>query len=158
MIQHNIIDEYSKIINKINSYDIMVQGFFMFGFDNDNNTVFKDTVRAIKELDIDDAIMYILTPYPGTSYFKEFENAGRILTYDWEKYSWWNCVFKPKNMSPSELEEGLRWSYEQINKYCKKNLVSRMWKYRKRMWENPCITIKLVKDYCFNKVDVAKLP
>ena len=51
----------------------------------------------------------ILTPYPGTAIYERFEREGRILTKDWSKYSQAHVVFKPKRMTPEELQDGYAW-------------------------------------------------
>jgi hypothetical protein len=48
----------------------------------------------------------MLTPFPGTTLFNEFEKEGRILTKDWSKYNMKNVVFRPKMMTQNELFEG----------------------------------------------------
>jgi hypothetical protein len=50
----------------------------------------------------------MLTPYPGTPFYDQFEAENRILTKDWSKYDLDHVVFKPKNMTPSELLDGTR--------------------------------------------------
>ncbi len=154
-----VIKKYESIVNRVNSYGIMVQAFFMFGFDSDGKEVFKDTVEAIKKLDIDDAILFILTPYPGTEYFELLKKEERILTKDWSKYSYCNCVFQPDKMSPEELDEGLRWAYQELNNhYNWKSLPERVWKYRKRLFENIPISLRLMKGYVSGQVNVKRLP
>ncbi len=156
-VYQNKVKEYRKIVKKMLEYKIMVVGFFMFGFDSDDKTIFKSTLKMIKELDLDEAILYILTPYPGTEFFKQFEEEGRILNYDWSKYSWYNCNFKPARMSPKELEEGLRWLYQELNKFYKKSLPRRIWRYKKHIFKYVPLTVKIIHNY-FNWVDVSKLP
>ena len=41
------------------------------------------------------------------SLFEKMNKEGRVITYDWSKYDTLNVVFKPKNMTPEELEEGM---------------------------------------------------
>ena len=65
-----------------------------------------DKLKKIKELGLNSARFAILTPYPGTPLFKEFEKEGRILTHDWSKYNRKTVVFQPKNMTIEELQNG----------------------------------------------------
>ncbi len=157
-INQNKVEKYKEIIRKLKERKILVEAFFMFGFDTEDKNTFAYTADMIKELDIDDAICYILTPYPGTALFREFEEEGRILSYDWSKYSWWNCVYQPKMMSPQELNEGLRWIYRDLNKYYKRTFIKRMWQYKKRVPMNIPISKVIIKSYLKNCVDVTRLP
>ena len=102
-----------------------VIGDFMFGFDTDTKNVFEDTLKMIKELQIDMADFCILTPFPGTSVYKELDKQGRLLTKDWSQYSLRNPVFQPKNMTPEELTRGLTKMYAEFysTKYTIKRIV-----------------------------------
>lgn len=103
----NKVKEYEKAIKNIHKNGIAVIGYFVFGFDSDNTDVFRNTLNLIKKLKIDVADFCILTPFPGTPLFKEFEKDSRIINKDWSKYTMKNVVFKPKNMSSNELSSGV---------------------------------------------------
>ncbi len=104
----NKVQNYSKAINKIRKHGLGVRGMFMFGFDHDTKNIFDSTQKAINKWNLDMAAFFILTPFPGTPVFKKFDEEDRILTYDWSKYTPWNVVFEPKNMTSGELYEGTR--------------------------------------------------
>jgi len=48
-----------------------------------------------------------MIPFPGSETFKKLEFENRILTKDWSKYDASHSVYQPKNMSTTELEEGV---------------------------------------------------
>ena len=54
------------------------------------------------------AEFHILTPFPGTVLYKRLKEENRILTEEWDKYTYTNVVFKPKNMTTDQLFEGTR--------------------------------------------------
>jgi hypothetical protein len=85
---------------------MMVMGLFMFGFDYDTPDVFETTLNAVYEWKIDKAGFAMLTPFPGTALFKEFDKQGRITTKDWSQYNMKNVVIQPKNMTQKQLFEG----------------------------------------------------
>jgi radical SAM superfamily enzyme YgiQ (UPF0313 family) len=60
------------------------------------------------------ATFHILTPYPGTPLFRQMEAEGRLLHRDWNKYDTAHCVFRPKHMTPEELELGYDWMYRRV--------------------------------------------
>ena len=78
---------------------------------------------------IDAAIVNILTPYPGTALYKEYEKEGRIFDHDWNNYYNSNVVFHPRRMSPGELMDGYYWLMRQL--YTPRNMALRIFK-RKR--------------------------
>ncbi len=110
----NRVEEYSQAVRNIHDQRMAVIGSFMFGFDTDKNEVFDETLKTIKELEIDVADFCILTPFLGTPVFEKFEKEGRILTKDWSKYTMKNVVFEPKNMTPEELLQGVRKMYAEF--------------------------------------------
>jgi radical SAM superfamily enzyme YgiQ (UPF0313 family) len=91
-----------------------VNGSFVFGFDHDRPDVFARTVAWIEEQRLECATFHILTPYPGTPLYRQFEAEGRLLHRNWDLYDTGHAVFRPKHMSPDELEQGYAWSYQRL--------------------------------------------
>jgi len=102
----NRVDEYFSVVKKIKDHGMGIIGQFMFGFDTDTVDIFDETIDMVNTLDIDIPSFNILTPFPGTPLFERLNREGRILTKDWSKYTLFNVVHQPKNMSPQELWEG----------------------------------------------------
>ncbi|MBN1622042.1 MAG: radical SAM protein [Endomicrobiales bacterium] len=126
-IRQNKIEEYKNIISRLHKHNILVTGFFMYGFDTDDKDIFKRTVEAIKEIDIDYVHMYILTLYPGTELYEKFKKEGRLLEdKDRTHYGWSNAMFIPKHMSPEELEQGVKKSYEELSGHFRKRLPGKI--------------------------------
>jgi hypothetical protein len=42
------------------------------------------------------------------------KSEGRLLHEDWSLYDTAHCVFRPKHMSPEELEAGYAWLYKRL--------------------------------------------
>ena len=60
------------------------------------------------------ATFHILTPYPATPLFRQMESENRLLHRDWDLYDTAHAVFRPKQMSADELEQGYAWMYERV--------------------------------------------
>jgi radical SAM superfamily enzyme YgiQ (UPF0313 family) len=103
----NKVKEYPTAIKKVKEHGMMVTGLFMFGFDTDTLDVFDKTYQTVCQWDLDCAQFNILTPYPGTNVYEEFERQGRILTKDWSKYDVGHVVFQPKLMSQAGILQGI---------------------------------------------------
>jgi len=101
----NTVDEYENVIRKIHSYGIAIHGFFMFGFDEDDEDTFKRTVRFAKKMRLESAQFDVLTPYPGTKLHETLDKAGRIVTKDWSQYGY-DLMFELKSMSRDMLQNG----------------------------------------------------
>ncbi|MFA5138404.1 MAG: radical SAM protein [Elusimicrobiota bacterium] len=108
--------DYHALMRKLHEARIIVQGCFVFGFDEDHPDVFSRTVDWVQGLKVDIPRYSIYTPYPGTRLFRRLQAEGRMLSYDWGDYDTMHVVFRPKNMSPVELYEGFRWAYKETFK------------------------------------------
>ncbi len=107
----NRVEEYARVIERIHAYGIAVQAGIVFGFDNDTETIFPETLDFLEATGVQNATFNILTPYPGTRLYQRLEAEGRILTRDWSKYNGReDVVFQPRHMSPETLLEGYRYA------------------------------------------------
>lgn len=106
-------DDYAEAMRRLHQARIVVQGCFVFGFDEDTKSVFAETLDEVQSLKIDIPRYSLYTPYPGTKLFHRLRAEGRILTQDWGQYDTMHVVIQPKNMTPVELYEGFRWTYRE---------------------------------------------
>jgi radical SAM superfamily enzyme YgiQ (UPF0313 family) len=116
-------DRYDELMYRLHQARIVVQGTFVFGFDEDDPSVFAATVGEVQRLKIDIPRYSIYTPYPGTPLFLRLKAEGRMLSYDWGDYDTMHVVFQPKKMTPVELYEGFRWAYRETFRF--KNILHR---------------------------------
>ncbi len=105
--------DYARRVAMFHDAGIQVNGSFVLGFDHDREDVFERTLSWVEENRLECATYHILTPYPGTPLYRRLEREGRLLHRDWERYDTANCVYRPRHLSPSQLEGGYRWLYEQ---------------------------------------------
>jgi radical SAM superfamily enzyme YgiQ (UPF0313 family) len=122
----NAVDEYKSIIRKLHDYGIAVAGGTMFGFDNDSLDTFKRSLNFYLDSGIDIIQVSPLTPFPGTPLYSKLKKEKRIITSNFDDYDIYKVVFKPKQMSPEDLEEGLQ--YLRKNFYTFKNVVRRTYR------------------------------
>ncbi len=115
--KQNLHKDYDKAIARLNDLGIMINGSFVFGLDSDTKDVFKRTVEWATEQGITTSTFHILTPYPGTSLFRNMEKAGRILTRNWDLYDTRNVVYQTSGLSAQELKEGYEWSYREFYRW-----------------------------------------
>ena len=125
----NRTSEYEPIISNIHKHKIMLYAGIVFGFDSDEPDVFDKTIDACKKLGIDCASPTILTPYPKTTIYEQYESEGRILTKDWSKYDGkLAVVYEPKNMTADELLQGYNYfnkKFYSLGSIIKRRRVSR---------------------------------
>ena len=106
--------DYARRVAILHRYGIQVNGSFVLGFDHDGPEVFEHTVEWIEANRLECATFHILTPYPATPLFRQFESERRLLHRNWDLYDTAHVVFQPKRMSPEELENGYAWCYDTL--------------------------------------------
>lgn len=113
------IEKIEDCIKKIRDSGIVLYPSFVLGFDTDEKSIFEETYEFVIKNKLTINSFNILTPYPGTGIFEQFRNEGRLLTTNWKYYDLTTVVFKPKNMTPVELQEGV----EEITKEVAKTSI-----------------------------------
>lgn len=144
-IRQNRVEKYQDIVSTLHRSGILVTAFMMFGFDTDDTSIFRQTVDIVKEIDLDDAHLYILTPYPGTELYDRFKEEDRLLESKGRScYGWANAVFKPKLMTPEELEEGVKTAYEELHRHFVRQLPGRIIRRLPWLISNPSLLYTLI--------------
>lgn len=110
------IEKMGDAVKKVKDLGIHFHASFVFGFDGDTKAIFPDTLEFMQKNKINTASYNILTPYPGTKIYRQFKEEGRLLTDDWKYYDHSTVVFRPKNMTPYELQEGALWVKKEFTK------------------------------------------
>jgi radical SAM superfamily enzyme YgiQ (UPF0313 family) len=97
------VDRYDEQIRKIEKAGIDVSTEMVIGADGDTLHSIERTADFIIANNIPVPRFYILTPIPGTVFYKEMLDAGRIVNRDIYSYDGSQCVHKPANMTSDEL-------------------------------------------------------
>jgi radical SAM superfamily enzyme YgiQ (UPF0313 family) len=125
----NRVERYKEQIRKIHDRGIGIEGSFIFGSDEENSSVFHRVVDFCEETKIDAAVFAILTPFPGTRLYEQFQKEDRILSRDWDLYDMDHVVFRPRNMTMEELQEGHDWANRRFYSYG--SMLERFWPLRR---------------------------
>lgn len=110
----NLNRDYGDAIKRVHDNGVMVNGSFVFGMDNDDDTVFSRTVDWAVGRGIETATFHIMTPYPSTQLYKRMEREGRLVHSNWDLYDTRHVVYKPALLSPEALESGYWRAYKEF--------------------------------------------
>jgi len=113
----NLNRDYALAIRRLHDLGVMINGSFVFGMDDDDESVFERTVEWAIRHGIETATFHILTPYPGTALFKRLTAEGRITHSNWNRYDTRHVVFKPRKLSAEALERGYWQSYQNFYRW-----------------------------------------
>jgi radical SAM superfamily enzyme YgiQ (UPF0313 family) len=114
------------LMKRIRDAGIILEASFIFGFDDHDQSIFEKTLRFVEECTPSVPTFNLLTPYPGTRLFQQYEQEGRILHRDWSRYNHSEVVFRPKLMTPEQLCQG--WLEARKAAYTWPSIFSRIWK------------------------------
>ena len=90
---------------------------FMFGSDEDHESVFRQTASFCRKHHLNSVQFMILTPLPGTAFFQRMEREGRLLHRMWQYYDGMHTVFRPLNFSPFALQDGALRAFQDFYSY-----------------------------------------
>jgi radical SAM superfamily enzyme YgiQ (UPF0313 family) len=111
--QFHAADRYGEYVRRLHDHGIGIQACFVYGFDDEDDSVFERTVEFVDRTKIDLPRYAVATPFPGTPLYRRLEAQGRLLHRNWSLYDVEHVVFEPRRMTPERLQSGLQWSWEQ---------------------------------------------
>lgn len=114
---HNINYDYQLAIKRLQERGVMINGSFVFGLDEDDESVFDRTVDWAIKNGIETSTFHILTPYPSTKLYHQMLQSKRLFHQNWDLYDTRHTVFQPKKMTPSALEMGYHRAYKDFYKW-----------------------------------------
>lgn len=105
----NNLEKYREGIKKIQSNGIRVTGCFIIGLDGQDKSIFEKVIEFVRETEMFDVQITILTPFPGTKLYERLKAEERLLAEkDWRTCTLFDLNFKPKNMTLKELRDGFK--------------------------------------------------
>jgi len=113
----NLNRDYGRVVDRLHDLGIMINGSFVFGLDGDTADVFRTTVDWGVRMGITTSTYHIATPYPSTVFYKEMMADNRMVTHDWDLFDTRHVTFKPRRMTPAELEAGYHQAYRDFYRW-----------------------------------------
>lgn len=113
----NLNRDYRAAIQRLHDLGVMVNGSFVFGMDDDDETVFDQTVEWAIQQGIETATFHILTPYPTTALYERMAQQGRLLHSNWDLYDTRHVVYRPARLTSEALEAGYWRAYRNFYRW-----------------------------------------
>ncbi len=107
---HSLKIDFSEAMRRFHGEGISIIGSFVFGFDYEDSDVFEQTFNFIMNSRIDCVQMTMFIPLPGTQLYNRLVGENRLFVHDWwlRGYPHDTLLFRPKNMTPYKLINGVR--------------------------------------------------
>lgn len=109
--------EYREVIHTLHRFGISIWGSFIFGFDEDDPSIFEETVAFAIQTKLFSVVFALLTPYPETAFYQRVKEEGRLVQDQWwllERQEESAPFFIPKKMSSEVLREGWKRAWKEF--------------------------------------------
>ena len=118
---------YRDLVKVFRDHGLMVWGSFVFGYDHDGPDSFDRALEFAVESRFILANFNALTPTPGSPLYDRLLKEGRLLKDPWwlhGDYRFGQAMFRPRGMTPEQLEEGCFRARVEFNRY--RSIAGRM--------------------------------
>ena len=138
----NEIGRYEELVKLLHRHGIGIIPAMMFGYDADTTDYFRQCERELHRVKADAPQFTVLTPLPGTKLFYRMRKEGKLIEgKDLSCYDGTQAVFRPAQMTPEELENGVKELYARYYRLRMIiwRLVSDIW-----FWRHPIRRLRLL--------------
>ncbi len=105
--KRNRFDHYKEAIRTIQAHGITVNGCFIVGLDGQTSAVFDQIYAFVRDAELYEVQITILTAFPGTDLYKRLKRSGRLLEpTNWKKCTLFDLNIRPEGMTAEELRTG----------------------------------------------------
>ncbi|MDD2597649.1 MAG: radical SAM protein [Kiritimatiellae bacterium] len=126
--------QYRQAICAIQSRGITVNGCFAIGLDGHTTDIFDQVFAFVKDSELYEVQITLLTPFPGTPLYARLEREGRLIEpHNWKKRTLFDLTFQPAEMSITELHNGFR--KLAVDLYSQEITSARRQRYKRAMKE-----------------------
>ncbi len=80
------LDRVRQVARWCSRRNIKTHATITFGLWDEDRETMEMNLAFVKDLDVDSVQFSITSPFPGTRYFREMEEAGRLKSRNWEDY------------------------------------------------------------------------
>jgi radical SAM superfamily enzyme YgiQ (UPF0313 family) len=100
---------YREAIRTIQSHGVTVNGCFVIGLDGQTPAIFDQVFEFVRETELYEVQIALLTAFPGTPLYHRLEREDRLLQpRNWKTCTLFDINFKPALMSVEELDRGFK--------------------------------------------------
>ena len=108
----NAPQRFARDLAAIRNKGIQIIALLMVGLDGDTVDTFGRSLQFLMDNKISFLKLFTPCPYPGTKYYDDMQQAGRILSQDWGRYDYGSPLIRPAHMTAEEMMDGFKYVYE----------------------------------------------
>ena len=100
---------YRDAVRNVQAHGITVNGCFVLGMDGQTVDIFDSVRDFVRESELYEVQITVLTAFPGTPLYSRLAREGRLIEpTNWKKCTLFDVNFEPSHMSAAELRAGFR--------------------------------------------------
>jgi len=103
--KHQSIDDIEKAAAACKKHGIRLIASIVLGLDTDDSEDIHRTIAFAKSINAYQLQPAVLTPFPGTPVYEQYEREGRMLPIKWDNFDLMDVSFIPKHFTPWELQD-----------------------------------------------------
>lgn len=103
--KHQKIPDIEKCAEALQRHKIRLIASIVLGIDSDSIQDIERSIEYAKQINAYQLQPAILTPFPKTDVFQQFERENRLITREWNCFDMMNVTFLPQKMTPWELQK-----------------------------------------------------
>jgi radical SAM superfamily enzyme YgiQ (UPF0313 family) len=106
------VQKHEKAIRIVQEAGLKVEGFLIIGHPHETKEDILRYPEFAKQMGLDHrALYFVMTPYPGTQIYREYDKRKLIDSLDWDCYNNFGTVVHLENMERAELRNLLSYCY-----------------------------------------------
>lgn len=123
-IRKNIsLERVARVLARCAALGVRTKGFFMIGHPGETESTIDETIAYGLTLPLDDIVVTLNTPIPGSPQYAAADLHGRLDRADWSRFNLWRPVFVPHGLSAELMLLKQREFYRRF--YLRPRVVSR---------------------------------
>jgi radical SAM superfamily enzyme YgiQ (UPF0313 family) len=131
------LSKVEEMVRYTQEIGIRVHLTFSFGLPGETHETAMKTIKWSQFLNPDSIQYSIMTPFPGSRFYKELEAKGHLLTKDWSKFDGNSMsVVRTEALSGEDLEYYIRKAYKSWEWHKLRRALTQP-RFMKRSWKHP---------------------
>jgi radical SAM superfamily enzyme YgiQ (UPF0313 family) len=129
MKKKQTVADLVQAVRVLRRYRIRIHGMFVLGFDQDDWQTVKKTLHFAKKARLATTQFLILTPLPGSEFYKRMEAEERLRFRDWALYDAHHVVFQPARFTLPDLQKAQIFCHKKFYslKQTLRKVIAREW-------------------------------
>lgn len=103
------VEQIELLFRDLEEFDIFINGTYIIGYENDTETLVKNSIDRLNEFSIDILQINVLTPLPRTKLWDHIDERYGIFERDWSKWDAKNLVWNHPHISKKDMKGLLNW-------------------------------------------------